>query len=412
MDPTDIADITGATYTFLMNGQAPEPGWSALFRPGERVRLRVINGSSMTHFNVRIPGLPMTVVAADGQNVRPVETDEFQIAVAETYDVVVEPRADAYTIMAESMDRSGYAAGTLAVRPGLRARVPPLREPPLLTMADMGMAHSAAGAHDAATAAPAADGGAHAGHGADAGMQHNTAHHPAAVPVIARHGPDRHGPGNAGIAEVQRDRLGEPGTGLGDVPHRALTYRDLQRLDDDFDARAPARGLELHLTGHMERYMWSFDGVKFSAVEKPIIFHEGERLRVTLVNDTMMTHPIHLHGMFFDLVVDEGDHKPRKHTVNVKPGDKLSFDVSAEHVGDWAFHCHLLFHMHAGMMQVVSILPRDGAAAIAPDAMKMDYNATGHEGMDHGSKDMTDKSKKPVATPPPDHSNMNHGSKH
>jgi len=220
------------------------------------------------------------------------------------------------------------------------------------------------------------------------------------------------GAGVDNVAMAPSNRLDEPGLGLEDVPHRALRYSQLRSLDPNPDTRAPEREMEIHLTGNMERYMWSFDGVKFSAVEKPIIFHEGERLRVTLVNDTMMTHPIHLHGMFFDLVVDESDHKPRKHTVNVKPGDKLSFDVSAEHVGDWAFHCHLLFHMHAGMMQVVSLLPRDGAAPIARDEMKMDHTAMGHEGMDHGSMKMSEEPMKPGEVSSPDHSKMNHGSEH
>ena len=208
------------------------------------------------------------------------------------------------------------------------------------------------------------------------------------------------------VAMAPTNRLDEPGLGLENVPHRALRYSQLRSLDRNPDTRAPEREMEIHLTGNMERYMWSFDGVKFSAVEKPIVFHEGERLRVTLVNDTMMTHPIHLHGMFFDLVVDDTDHKPRKHTVNVKPGDKLSFDVSAEHVGDWAFHCHLLFHMHAGMMQVVSLLPRDGgakpAAPMQMDHKGMDHDKMNHDAMDHGSMDHDGA----------DHSKMDHGGKH
>tara|TARA_R110001599_G_C12269342_1_gene661226 strand:+ start:1952 stop:3673 length:1722 start_codon:yes stop_codon:yes gene_type:complete len=331
MMPSDIADITGATYTYLMNGLHPAGNWTGIFARGERVRLRFINGSSMSYFNVRIPGLPMTVVSADGQNVQPVEIDEFQIGVAETYDVIVEPGADdAYTIMAESMDRSGYAAGTLATRPELRAAIPPLRERPLLTMVDMGMAMEGMDMK-----------------GMD--MQGSTG------PIIARHGPDTHGPGNLSIAQMQRDRLGERGTGLAEVEHRVLVYRDLTRLDEDYDDRPPAREIELHLTGHMERYMWSFDGKQFHEVDGPIDFHYGERLRLTMVNDTMMNHPIHLHGMWMELENGHGRRIPRKHTLNLMPGSRLSALISADAPGRWAFHCHLLYHMDMGMFRVVRV---------------------------------------------------------
>ncbi|MEZ5894536.1 MAG: copper resistance system multicopper oxidase, partial [Parvularculaceae bacterium] len=337
MSATDIADVTGAVYTYVINGHSTEDNWTALFETGERIRLRIINAAAMTIFNFRIPGLPMTVVQADGLHVRPFDTDEIQIGAAETYDVIVEPkRARPFAIVAESIDRSGQAVATLAPQPDMRATAPLLRERPILTHKDMAMDH-----------------------GDMAGMDHGDH----ATPVQAHH--HKMGAGVDMVAMKPTNRLGEPGLGLENVPHRALRYTDLKSLAPNPDPRPPGREIEIHLTGNMERFMWGFDGEKFSAIEKPIILHEGERARFTLVNDTMMTHPIHLHGMFFDLVTDDSQHRPRKHTVNVKPGEKLSFDVTAEHVGDWAFHCHLLFHMHAGMMQVVSVLPANTAAVPA-----------------------------------------------
>lgn len=350
MNRTDIADVTGATYTFLTNGHSPAENWQGLFKPGERVRLRFINASAMTIFNVRIPGLPMTIVQSDGLNVRPVETDEFQIGVAETFDVIVKPGDRAYTIMAESNDRSGYARSTLTPRPGQTADVPPLRERPTLTMKDMAMNHGAH--HDAA----------------DPSMMHHSGMHHSSRHHSRSHGsqgnePQRHnhpnGPGVVGLAQNPVNRLHERPLGLEAVPHRVLVYADLRSLDRNPDVRLPQRELELHLTSNMERYMWSFDGRKFSEVHQPIVFEENERLRLTMVNDTMMPHPIHLHGMFFDVVTsnDEQEFKPRKHTIVVKPGEKMSVDITADAVGEWAFHCHLLYHMHAGMMRVISVRP-------------------------------------------------------
>ncbi|MEQ8857567.1 MAG: copper resistance system multicopper oxidase [Pseudomonadales bacterium] len=346
MTPTDIADVSGATYTYLMNGLHPQANWTGLFRPGERVRLRVINASAMTYFNVRIPGLPMTVIQADGQNVAPVETDEFQIAIAETLDVVVAPDADrAYTIMAESMDRSGYARGTLAPRPDMSAPVPPLRPPPRRTMADMGMDHR---------------GMDHAGmdHKGMPDMADHGGHQMAvqASPVVC-HGPDHHGAGNSGVAEIQRSRVDEPGTGLDEVDHRVLTYAQLRNVHAMRDRRVPARTYELHLTGNMERYMWSFDGKAFHEVDSPIDFPYGERVRLILVNDTMMEHPIHLHGIFMELENGQGEHLPFKHTVSVKPAERLSLLITADEPGRWAFHCHLLYHMEMGMFRVVRVRP-------------------------------------------------------
>jgi CopA family copper-resistance protein len=350
MNPTDIADVTGATYTYLLNGHSPAENWTGLFRPGERVRLRFVNAAAMSIFNVRIPGLPMTVVQADGLNVEPVETDEFQIGVAETYDVVVQPGAEeAYTIMAESNDRSGFARATLATRAGLVAPVPALRPRPTLTMKDMAMSH---GKMDHSKMGHGKMDHSRMGHSR---MDHEAMGHGAGDAGAAQQHNHKKGAGVVGLAMNPVNRLSERPIGLEQAPHRVLVYTDLKALDRNPDLRMPERELELHLTSNMERYMWSFDGIKFSEVDGPIVLRRGERLRLTLVNDTMMPHPIHLHGMFFELVTGEGDYKPRKHTVVVKPGEKLAVDLTADAVGDWAFHCHLLYHMHAGMMRVVSV---------------------------------------------------------
>lgn len=355
MTPTDIADVTGATYTYLMNGLHPGANWTGLFSPDERVRLRVVNASAMTFFNVRIPGLPMSVVQADGQNVEPVETDEFQIGVAETLDVIVRPDAErAYTIMAESMDRSGFARGTLAPRAGMQAAVPPLREPPRRTMVDMGMAMAMDGGHGAS-----GTGHDHGPNAGDMGAMHGGRHDMGAGPVVAHHGPDHHGPGNVSVAEVQRDRLGERGTGLEDVDHRVLTYAQLRNVRPMEDRREPARTYELHLTGNMERYMWSFDGKEFHEVTSPIDFPYGQRVRLVLVNDTMMEHPIHLHGMFMELENGQDDRLPFKHTISVKPAERVSLLITADEPGRWAFHCHLLYHMEMGMFRVVRVRPEE-----------------------------------------------------
>jgi len=363
MMPTDIADVSAPTYTYLANGRGAKEGLEYLFRSGERIRLRIINGSAMTFFNLRIPGLPMTVIAADGQNVRPVEVDELQIATAETYDIIIEPRnAEAYAIVAESMDRSGMALAMLASRPGAKVTPPALRDPPLLTMADMGMNH---GPSDAP------GGGGHAGH---TGMDHGTStssdpqsHSMAGMSMRdeALLPPDvKIGPGLDMVSMSPVDKMGDPGLGLRDVSHRVLNYRMLSALEPNADVREPSRLLELHLTGNMERYMWSFDGRMFSAVDDvPIRFAWNERVRVKLVNNTMMAHPIHLHGMFFELVNGQSaPNQPRKNVVIVQPGASAQFDLTANEPGDWAFHCHLLYHMHGGMMQTVTVVGPEGAA--------------------------------------------------
>ena len=405
MDPTDISDTTGAAYTYLVNGHGPRDNWTALFTPGQRVRLRFINASSMTTFNVRIPGLKLSIVQADGQNVMPVDVDEFQIGVAETYDAIVIPPDDrAYTLVGEAVDRSGMARATLAPRAGMAAEVPPLRKRPLATMKDMGMdmssmpgmegmdmsggmtsprgidptaeqnpsAKLATPGAAAMPAAPAAMPGKASGD--MAGMDHSKT----GGTDMGSMGPMdmgsmkmrdfsnapqvRKGPGVQTIAPMPIDRTGEPGQGLEDVGHKVLVYKDLMALERNPDVRAPGRSLDIHLTGNMERFMWSFDGVKMSDHMEPIPFIEGERVRINLINDSMMAHPIHIHGHFFELVTGHGDHGPRKHTVIVQPGGKVTWDFTADAVGDWAFHCHLLYHMHAGMMRIVSVRPRGDAA--------------------------------------------------
>ena len=352
MMPTDIADVTGSTYTYLINGHAPEDSLEYLFSPGERVRLRIINGGAMSFFNIRIPGVRMSVVQADGKNVRPIEVDEFQIGTAETYDIVVEPTAEAHTVVAEAMDRSGMAVATLTSRAGARAPVPSLRDPVLLTMTDMGhggMDHSGGG-HSNMGHAPSTGGMDHGSM-----KMRDTSSVPPDVAL---------GPGVDMVSANPADRMGDPGLGLDNVGHKVLTYRDLTALEPNDDPRKPSRHMQIHLTGNMERYMWSFDGRKFNAVaDQPIRFAYNERVRVKLVNDTMMAHPIHLHGHFFELVNGaDRMHQPQKHTVIVQPGGSATFDLTADEPGDWAFHCHLLYHMHAGMFQVVTVASPDGEA--------------------------------------------------
>ncbi len=321
MSDTDISDVTGYAYTFLMNGQTPEQGWTGLFNPGEKIRLRFINAAAMTFFDVRIPGVKMTVVAADGQNIRPVTVDEFRIGVAETYDVIVEPGDGAHTIFAQSIDRSGFASGALTTDAGLAAAVPTMDSPPVLTHADMGMRHV----------------GEHAGHDMGPGVSHPQT---------------EYGPNVDMRAEMPMYRLHDPGIGLRDNGRRVLTYADLRNLNPTADARPPDRAIELHLTGNMSRYMWSINGVKFTDA-KPLELQYGERVRITLVNDTMMHHPMHLHGLWSELETGDNAYLPRKHTVIVPPGSKISYRVSADSRGRWAFHCHLVYHMLGMFREVV-----------------------------------------------------------
>ncbi|MFJ2328578.1 copper resistance system multicopper oxidase [Pseudomonas sp. NPDC087690] len=331
MNPTDIADVSGATYTFLMNGHAPDNNWTGLFRPGEKLRLRLINGSAMTYFDVRIPGLKMTVVAADGLHVKPVSIDELRIAVAETYDVIVEPDAEAYTLFAQAMDRSGYARGTLATRAGLSAPVPGLDPRPLVTMDDMGM-----GGMD---------------HGS---MDMSAMDHSAMGPMQAHPDSEKDNPLVDMQAMSTAPKLDDPGLGLRNNGRRVLSYADLRSTFEDPDGRDPSRTIELHLTGHMEKFAWSFNGIKFSDAE-PLRLKYGERIRLVLVNDTMMTHPIHLHGMWSDLEDENGNFQVRKHTIDMPPGTRRSYRVTADALGRWAYHCHLLYHMEMGMFREVRV---------------------------------------------------------
>ena len=363
MDPTDISDATGAIYTYLVNGHGPAENWTGLFVPGERVRLRIVNASAMTNFNVRIPGLAMTVVAADGNNVQPVETEEFQIGVAETYDVIVQPQDDrAYGFIAEGIDRSGLVRATLAPRLGMIAAVPPLRPRPLLTMKDMGMGDMDMSGDMSGGAMAGMDHSNMPGmdHGAMPGMTHDMGSMKMLDPSVAPQ--VKMGPGVAMLSSMPMDRTAERPTGLENEPHRVLTYSQLRSLAPNPDARDPEREIDIHLTANMERYMWSFDGVKFSEGAEPLAFRHNERVRVNLINDTMMPHPIHLHGHFFEVVTGEKGNRPVKHTVNVLPGGKVSFDLTADALGDWAFHCHMMLHMHAGMFRVVTVRHDEEAA--------------------------------------------------
>ena len=377
MNPTDLADVSGATYTYLLNGHAPAGNWTGLFRPGERVRLRFINGSAMSYFDVRIPGLKMTVVAADGQYVHPVTVDEFRIGVAETFDVIVEPSGqEAFTIFAQSLDRTGYARGTLAVRDGLSAPVPDPDPRARLTLADMGHGgmgyDSAMGGMGGETAAmDPGDQSEHDEHGAQGDpspapppaqpADEQAGHDMSAMPgMVAGAAMQSHPASERGNSLVDMQtmtpasRLDDPGIGLRGNGRRVLTYADLRTLFPDPDGREPSRTVELHLTGHMERFAWSFDGIKFSDAD-PIRLTYGERMRIVLVNDTMMSHPIHLHGMWSDLEDDDGRFHLRKHVVDMPPGTKRSFRVRADALGRWAFHCHLLYHMDAGMFREVRV---------------------------------------------------------
>ncbi|WP_193161766.1 copper resistance system multicopper oxidase [Microbulbifer hainanensis] len=442
MSDRDISDVTGYTYTFLMNGQSPDANWTALFRKGEKVRLRFINSSAMSIFDIRIPGLKLTVVAADGQNIEPVTVDEFRIGVAETYDVIVEPDGDsAYTLFAQTIDRSGFARGTLTSEPGLRADVPPMDYAPVLTHRDMGMGHgsmqgmSGMGGMGGMAGMAGMDHSQHDMGGMDhsqhdmggmdhsqhdmggmdhsqhdmggmdhsqhdmggmdhsqhdmGGMDHSQhdmggsaqgysmhggrpelggmqgvwftnnlgrAGHGSNSPIV--HLPSEYGYGVDMRSSMPMNGLHDPGIGLRDhqerYGRRVLTYADIRNLTPTIDRREPTRELQLHLTGNMERYMWSMDGIKFSDAE-PLMLKYGERIRVTLVNDTMMTHPIHLHGMWSELETGDAEYIPRKHTIIVQPGSKVSYLVTADALGRWAYHCHLLYHM-PGMFREVRVV--------------------------------------------------------
>ncbi|HEY1213793.1 MAG TPA: copper resistance system multicopper oxidase [Bryobacteraceae bacterium] len=380
MSPTDIMDVTGATYTFLINGQSPAANWTALFRPGERVRLRFINSAAMTTFDVRIPGLSLSIVQADGTNVEPVEADEFRIGVAETYDVIVQPREDrAYTIFAQAQDRSGYARATLAIRSGVAGDVPAMDAPPLRTMADMGMGNMSgtagmSGMNMQDGNMPDMDHGggpdmkgmdmSGMGHmnmpgmaGMDMqGMNHGTSQ---GVPSTNATGVDPKAlsgqPQVDNVAMMPMERQKEAGTGLDGNGRRVLRYAQLKAVEPEEYPLEPTRAIEFHLTGNMERWTWGFDGKRFSEAP-PVPVKLGETVRFVLINDTMMEHPIHLHGFLFRVENGQGNRQPLKHTINVKPGERLSFVYTADTPGHWAFHCHLLYHMEMGMFRTVVVV--------------------------------------------------------
>ena len=372
MSDRDLSDVTGYTYTYLMNGQTPADGWTGLFKRGEKVRLRIINGSAMSFFDVRIPGLKMTVVAADGQNVEPVSVDEFRIGVAETYDVIVEPKDDrAYCLFAQALDRTGYARGTLTPDPNLTADVPSFDPYPILTMQDMGMkmdmGNMAGGmgsmgdqSADMSQMKPATGmaktqtgmaGMAGMSSAASAMKMLGAAGQGSNAEIV--HVPTEFGPHVDARASNPQARLDDPGVGLRNNGRRVLRYSDLYNLYPTVDQRDPEREVQLHLTGNMSRYMWSINGVKYADAE-PLQFKYGERLRITFVNDTMMNHPMHLHGMWSELETGNGQRLPRKHTIIVQPGAKISYLVTADAKGGWAFHCHLLYHM-LGMFRKVIV---------------------------------------------------------
>ncbi|WP_263790017.1 copper resistance system multicopper oxidase [Salinibacter sp.] len=384
MSPTDLQSVRGHTYTYLMNGQAPTDNWTGLFEPGERVRLRFINASFATIFDVRVPGLEMEVVQASGQNVEPVTTDEFRIGTAERYDVIVEPTEDrAYTVFAESLSRSGHARGTIAPEEGMEAPVPEERERPKLTMADMGMMHGDGGEMDGmegmamggaagSAASPDSEGGdmdhGNMDHGESGSMAGGAAgsmssdgasalRPPGTLPEPVKHDPDDdHGPAEAGVPMMTRSRLHEPGVGLGDDGRRVLTYDQLKARDEKDSFEAPDREIELHLTGNMERFIWSIDGTKFSDTG-PVRINRGERTRLVIVNDTMMNHPMHLHGMFMELENGHGERAPLLDTILVKPAERVSLLIDGDEPGPWFFHCHIIWHMKAGMARVFYVEP-------------------------------------------------------
>jgi CopA family copper-resistance protein len=419
MSPTDLSDVSAATYTYLVNGRPPAANWTALFQPKERIRLRFINASAMTIFDVRIPDLMMTVVQTDGNDVEPVTVEEFRISVAETYDVIVQPEdASAFTIFAQSLDRTGYARATLAPRSGMRAPIPPLDPRPLLTMVDMGM-RNMSGMEMGTAGAVAPTRPTRTSIKSMPGMNMEPASPtPSATPTMKmdgigdksvdamskmpgkkmevklaataatvrtvggyqrmpfpQPGPDtdapwmtvaagnprppqrialREGPEVDNIATAPTERIAEPGNGLNGNGRRVLTYADLRARYRGADRRPTDREIELHLTGNMERFIWGFNGETFSEAE-PIRLTLGERVRFILVNDTMMEHPIHLHGLWSELENGNGELRPYKHTINVKPGEWLSYLVSADTPGRWAYHCHLAYHMEAGMFREVLV---------------------------------------------------------
>jgi len=385
MSPTDLADVSGYTYTYLMNGTTPAGNWTGLFKPGEKVRLRFVNAAANSFYDVRIPGLKLAVVQTDGQDVEPVSVDEFRFGPGETMDVIVSPSDDAYTIFAQSMDRSGFARGTLAVREGLSAAVPETDPVEWLTMRDMmgNMSHGAHAGHGTQSGQmdhsamtqsemgqaemaqsemdqstmnhTGAANGAHSGHQMPTGNAHTgQMNHSSGASQRVRHARSEFGPSVDMRVDMPRTNLDDPGIGLRNNGRRVLTYADLSTIGGPMDPRGAEREIELHLTGNMERYTWSFDGLEFGQ-STPVHFRYGERLRVILHNDTMMTHPMHMHGMWSELEEPDGSFQTRKHTISVQPAQRISFLVDVDARGRWAWHCHLMFHMHAGMFREIVV---------------------------------------------------------
>lgn len=320
MMPTDFTDLSGeTTFTYLMNGKTTAANWTQLVKAGQPVKLRFINGSAQTIFDVRIPGLKMKVVATDGIDVSPVDIDDFRIGVAETYDVIVTPTKDAHTIFAQNIDRSGYVATTLATKKGARPAIPAMDKIEWLTMADMMGAMGSNGYN-------------------------------------AKHAKTEYDFKSDMRVDSPRMNLDDPGINLRNIDRKVLNYSQLRSVGDEIMAeqRKPTREIEIHLTGNMERYIWALDGVMFKDAA-PVNIKPGERVRITLVNDTMMNHPMHLHGMWSDLRMPSGEFQVRKHTIMVQPAQKISFDVTGE-AGRWAWHCHLLYHMEAGMFREVAVV--------------------------------------------------------
>uniref|UniRef100_UPI00112F1127 copper resistance system multicopper oxidase n=1 Tax=Aliarcobacter cryaerophilus TaxID=28198 RepID=UPI00112F1127 len=343
MTDRDISDVSGYTYTYLMNGENPATGFKALFKNGEKIRLRFINSAAMTFFDVRIPGLKMTVVAADGNNIQPVTIDEFRIGVAETYDVIVEPEVNkAYSIFAQSIDRSGYALGALTFDEKVIAQTPQMDAFPILTHADMGMGGTSDNnsEHDMSTMETQKPTMNHSMMGHD--MSTMNSNQKKEIPITKLE--ESTGVQVDAVAMNPQYRLSDPGVGLRNNGRRVLTYADLKSLTPTTNDKYPDREIILRLTGNMERYMWSINGITYKDA-KPLEFKYGERLRITYINDTMMNHPMHLHGMWSDLETGDDNYLPRKHTIVVQPGSKISFRVNVDAKGSWAYHCHLLYHM-------------------------------------------------------------------
>jgi len=370
MSPTDLSDLSAETLTYLMNGTTPAGNWTGLFTPGERVRLRFINGAGNTFYDVRIPGLKLTVVQTDGVDVHPVTVDEFRFGPGETYDVIVTPKNDAYTVFAQTMDRTGYARGTLATQSGLEAPVPEVDKIQWLSMSDMmgSMSHEGHGAAPVNVSEHAGHGSMQMDHSMHGQMNHGAMDHsmhggmshadhtnPLAKPsTTVRHARTEYGVSTDMRVDMPRTNLDDPGVGLRGNGRKVLTLADLKTIGGPLDKRLPSRELEFHLTGNMERYMWSIDGVSFGD-STPVSLKYGERVRVILHNDTMMTHPMHMHGLWSELETPDGQFQVRKHTIAVQPAQRISYLVTADALGRWAWHCHLAMHMDGGMFREVVV---------------------------------------------------------